>query len=114
MPRPLPPAVMSTVAVLAGVAALSVAAPAVAAPTATATLVCGSQTFVVDGFDRGQVLKVTGTASNFVVTRAVREGGTVVFDSPAQADRSLVTCTTTTPGPEGVDFIFTGFFTPAG
>ena len=75
---------------------------------------CGSEQLTVDGSGRGQVLHVTGTTSNFVVTRAVREGGTVVFDSPAQADRSLVPCTTTTPGPNRVGFTFTGFFTPAG
>jgi hypothetical protein len=93
------------------------ASTASAKPTDTATLRCGSQSFTVDGFGRGQVLHVTGSNRNFVVTRAVRHtdaGDQVVFDSPSQADRQVVTCTTTTPGTDGSDFTFTGFFTPAG
>lgn len=91
------------------------AAPATGAPTDTATLSCGSQSYTVDGFGRGQTLHVTGTNRNFIVTKAVRhaeDGDQVSFDSPSQADRELVTCTTTVPETD-VDFTFTGFFTPA-
>lgn len=97
-------------------ATVAAAGPATGKPTETATLQCGSQSFTVDGFGRGQVLHVTGTNRNYVVTKAVRhaEGGDqVVFDSPSKADRDLVTCTTTTPGEDGVGFTFAGFFTPA-
>lgn len=95
-----------------GVAAvLSVAAPASAAPTASAVLVCGRSAVPVDGFGRGQVLHVVGSPTNFVVTRAVLADGTVVFDSPAAADRTTVVCTTTAPA--GSRYTFTGFFTPA-
>lgn len=102
----------------AAVAAVTVtsAGPATAKPTDTATLRCSSQTYTVDGFGRGQVLHVTGTNGNFIVTRAVRhtdEGDQVLFDSPSRADRQVITCTTTTPGTNGSDFTFTGFFTPA-
>jgi hypothetical protein len=102
--------------VAAAGATCALAAPASGKPTDTATLQCGSQSYTVDGFGRGQALHVTGTNRNFIVTRAVRhtaDGDQVVFDSPSQADRHLVTCTTTTPGPNGFDFTFTGFFTPA-
>src|SRR3954468_12827499 len=91
------------------------AGPAPDKQTDTATLQCGSQNYTVDGFGRGQVLHVTGTNRNFIVTRAVRhtgEGDEVVFDSPSRADRQVLTCTTTTPGSDGSDFTFTGFFTP--
>ena len=95
----------------AALAALAVAAPASAAPTPSSALDCGNRTVVVDGFGRGQTLHVVGSTSNFVVTRAVRADGTVVFDSPAAADRPLLTCTAVTPA--GGGFTFTGFFTPA-
>lgn len=85
------------------------AAPALAAPTDSAVLDCGESAFVVDGFGRGQVLHVVGSTSNFIVTRA-EVGGTVVFDSPSRADRTLVTCTTVSPGSNKA-FTFTGFFT---
>lgn len=114
MPRLIRLAPVGTVAAVAlASVTLAAPAPATAKPTQTATLQCGSQNYTVDGFGRGQVLHVTGTNRNFVVTRAVREGGAVVFDSPAQADRLLVTCTTRTPEPDSVGFTFTGFFTPA-
>lgn len=87
------------------------AAPALAAPTESAVLTCGSTTYTIDGFGRGQVLHVVGSTSTFIVTRAELIDGTVVFDSPAVADRPLVTCTTVTPGPNGREFTFTGFFT---
>lgn len=85
------------------------ATPALAAPTESAVLDCGSTSYTVDGFGRGQVLHVVGSTSNFIVTRAVLAGGTVFFDSPAAADRPLVTCKTVTPA--GRAFTFTGFFT---
>lgn len=112
MPRLIRLAPVGTVAAVA-LASVTLAVPATAKPTQTATLQCGSQNYTVDGFGRGQVLHVTGTNRNFVVTRAVREGGAVVFDSRARADRVLVTCITRTPEPDSVGFTFTGFFTPA-
>ena len=94
--------------------------PATGKPADTATLRCPMQSYTVDGFGRGQVLHVTSTNRNFIVTKAVRHsevGDQVIFDSPAQADRQVVSCTTTTttttPGADGSDFTFTGFFTPA-
>jgi hypothetical protein len=116
MSRPNRLALVALASVAVAGATLSFAGPATGKPTDTATLQCGSQSFTVDGFGRGQVLHVTGTNRNFIVTRAVRhteEGDQVVFDSPSQADRNVVTCTTTTPGANGSDFRFTGFFTPA-
>ena len=111
MPRPERHLALSASA--AGVVAALLVAPAgPAMATETASLHCGSRSYIVDGFGRGQVLHVTGTTQNFIVTRAVRADGTVAFDSPAQADRPVVTCTTTTP--EGTWFAFTGFFTPPG
>jgi len=117
MPQPAHlAAVVLSVAATAAVTTVT-AGPAVGKTTDTATLRCGSQRFTVDGFGRGQVLHVTGTTRNYIVTRAVRHspgGDEVVIDSPSQADRDLVTCSTTTPGPDGVGFTFAGFFTPAG
>jgi hypothetical protein len=104
---------MRSLALAAFGAAISMCpSAAVAAPTATSTLVCGAQSFTIDGFGRGQVLHVTGTKTNFVVTRAVlSETGDIVFDLPAAVDRSLLTCTTLTPA-SNTAFTFTGFFTP--
>jgi hypothetical protein len=45
------------------------AAPALAAPTESAVLECGSKSYIVNGFGRGQVLHVVGSTSNFIVTR---------------------------------------------
>jgi hypothetical protein len=107
---------MALASAVATVITMTIAGPAIGKPTDTATLRCGSQSYTVDGFGRGQVLHVTGTNRSFIVTRAVRHtpgGDQVVFDSPSQADRDVVTCTTTTPGPDGSDFTFTGFFAPA-
>ena len=92
--------------------AIALGAPvarAAAAPTESAVLGCGSNSYTVEGFGRGQVLHVVGSTSNYVVTRAVLGDGTVVFNSPAKADRPLVICTTVTPA--GRSFTFTGFFT---
>jgi hypothetical protein len=116
MPQPNRLASVALVSVAAAGVTITLAGPATGKPTDTATLRCGSQSYTVDGFGRGQVLHVTGTNRNFIVTRAVRhsdDGDQVVFDSPSQADRQVVICTTTTPGANGADFTFAGFFTPA-
>lgn len=97
---------------IAMMASVALDTGAQAATTATAQLDCGSATYTVDGFGRGQVLHVTGSNRNFVVTRAVRADGTVLFDSPASADRPIVTCTTVTPAPNNTTFTLSGFFTP--
>ena len=109
MPRSgWPIAVASATLFLAGVAS---AAPAFAAPPGpTAQLVCPSATYTVVGFGRGEPLHVVGSTSEFIVTRAVANGE-VIIDSPARADRPLVTCTTVSPI-SGTDFTLTGFFTP--
>ena len=91
---------------------IALSTPAVAAPPGmTAELVCPSATYTVVGFNRGQPLHVVGSTSRFIVTKAVLDGRTV-FDSPARADRPLVTCTTVHPA-SGNEYTFTGFFTPA-
>ena len=98
-----------TVAATAVAVALGPATPALAAPTESAVLDCGSSSYTVNGFGRGQVLHVEASKSKFVVTRAVLEDGTVAFDSPSAADRPLVTCATVTPDDKA--YTFTGFFT---
>lgn len=110
---------MKNLAALCASAAMSAtvlgfaAAPASAGETDTAVLTCGSETFVVSGFGRGQVLFVEGTTRRFVVTFAQFDNGTVVFEAPGQnKNDSVVTCTTTAPS--GRSFTFRGFFTPRG
>ncbi len=100
-----------------GAAAVAVAAlgagPAAAAE-AEATLTCGSATYPISGFNRGQVFHVVGSNSEFVVTQAqivLADGPRIVFDNPGQAGRSdILTCTTVAP--RGTSYIFSGFFTP--
>jgi hypothetical protein len=92
------------------------AAPALAAPkptsSETAILDCATDSYVVDGFGRGQALHVVDTTINYVVTSAQLADGTYICESPSQADRPEVACTTVTP--EGRPISFTGFFTPIG
>src|SRR5687767_15097933 len=83
-----------------------------AKPTEEATLYCGSQQYTVSGFGRGEVLHVSGSNLNYVVTYArVEPNGPVVIDIKGQQDKTdVVTCTVTTPF--GTTFTFKGFFTP--
>ncbi len=100
-----------------GAAAVAVAAlgagPAAAAE-AEATLTCGSATYPISGFSRGQVFHVVGSNSEFVVTQAqivLSDGPRTVFDNPGQAGRAdILTCRTVSP--RGTSYIFSGFFTP--
>lgn len=103
---------LAAVAAIAGpLSLISAAAPAVAAPTESAELDCGSAQYEVKGFGRGQVLRVVGSNSNFVVTFAALASGKVVFDNPGlTSGGDIVSCTTTTPA--GTAFSFRGFFTP--
>ena len=113
--RPTHLAALLLTSLATATATVAFAGPASGKPTDTATLRCGAHSYTIDGFGRGQVLHVTGTNRGFIVTKAVRhteDGDQVVFDNPSRADRDLVTCTTTTPGSDGTDFTFTGFFTP--
>jgi hypothetical protein len=92
------------------------AAPAFAAPKTTsnesALLDCTSETYIVNGFGRGQALHVVGSTTNYVVTSAVLPDGTYIVDSPSKAIRPEVQCTTVTPAGRAISF--TGFFTPVG
>jgi hypothetical protein len=96
---------------LAAVALCLVAGPAAAAPAPAADLVCGSGTYTVTGFGRGQALHVVGSTARFVPTHVELADGTVVFDAPGQAEAATETCTTTSPE-SGRAFTFAGFFTP--
>jgi hypothetical protein len=101
---------MATAAALS-ITGIAFAVPALGAPPGpTAELVCPSATYTIVGFSRGQPFHVVGSTSMFIVTSAVLNGE-VVLESPAQADRPLVTCTTVSP--IGNAYTFTGFFTPA-
>ncbi len=106
--------VQFTVVGLAALGFASISTSATAAETESATLTCGTASYQVTGFARGEPLHVLGNNSNFVVTYARFEStGQVVMDIPGQnARRDIVTCTATTPA--GSRFTFRGFFTPRG
>jgi hypothetical protein len=89
------------------------ATPASAAPTPSATLSCGSTSYEVTGFGRGEVLHLVGTNTDFVVTYARLEpSGQVVIDIAGQRTRpDLLTCTTVSPL-SGTVYTFKGFLTP--
>lgn len=108
---------LAAAAAIAGPLILAAGAgPAMAAQTDSATLTCGTQSFEVTGFGRGQVLQVVGSNGVFVVTFAqLEDSGTVVFDNPGLATgASIVECSATSPVGAKRPFVFRGFFTPRG
>ena len=103
-----------TTVVLAGSAVVAAPVSAFAAETESATLTCGSTTYEVTGFGRGQTLHLVGSSRNFVVVFARQEpSGRVIADIPGQRSRAdVVECTTTTPS--GQAYTLRGFLTPRG
>jgi|SRR5690349_3635779 len=79
--------------------------------TPEAVLTCGGDQYVVSGFGRGEVLHVSDSTSNFVVTYA-RSGSNVLIDIRGQQNKQdIVTCSVTSPL-SGTEYTFRGFFTP--
>ena len=94
---------------------LGMPAIANAKPTEEAVLTCGDQEFLVSGFGRGNVLHVSGSTTNYVVTFAQVESepdGPIIIDIKGQRDKEdIITCSATSPITSRT-FIFQGFFTP--
>jgi hypothetical protein len=97
---------------------LGLASPASAKPTAEATMVCGSESFTVSGFGRGEALKISGTNTNYVLTYAEviagPDTGAVIINVKGQRNsEDIVTCNATSPL-SGRTYLYRGFFTPRG
>jgi hypothetical protein len=103
---------LAALALAVGAAVALPASAATAAETESAALTCGTATYTVTGFGRGQVLHVANSERIFVVLYAeLHPQGRVVYDNPGQGRKAdEVSCTTTSPS--GQEFLFRGFFTP--
>src|SRR5262245_34128531 len=78
-------------------------------------LSCGTQQYTVSGYGSSEVLQISGSTTNYVVSYArVEPNGPVVIEIKGQQDKAdLITCTTTSPA-TGNNVTLKGFFTPRG